>query len=70
MADRTTKILLACIALGLWVNIFAPLLRPIAAFAQYETDYILKSIDARLASIDANIDKLQKGTCSNGRLCF
>ena len=70
MADRTTKILLACVALGLWANLLAPLLRPTAALAQYESDYILKSIDARLANIDVNIDKLQRGTCANGRLCF
>lgn len=70
MADRTTKILLASIALGLWANLFVPLLRPITAFAQYETDYILKSIDARLASIDINIDRLQRGNCANGKLCL
>ena len=70
MADRTTKILLAAIALGLWANLFGPVLRPITAFAQYESDHILRSIDARLASIDFNIDKLQKGSCANGKLCL
>jgi hypothetical protein len=70
MTDRTSKILLALIALGLWANLFVPLLRPNTALAQYENDHILKSIDARLASIDLNIEKLQKGTCANGRLCF
>lgn len=70
MADRTTKILLASIALGLWANLFVPLLRPITAFAQYESDYILRSIDARLAGIAVDIDKLQKGNCANGKLCL
>ena len=70
MTDRTTKILLAAIALGLWANLFVPIVRPITAFAQYETDYILKSIDARLASIDTNIDRLQRGNCNNGKLCL
>jgi hypothetical protein len=70
MADRTTKILLAFIALGLWANLLTPVLRPVTAFAQYETDHILKSIDARLASIDINIDRLQRGNCANGKLCL
>lgn len=70
MIDRTTKILLACVALGLWANLFAPVLRPLTANAQYESDYILRSIDAHLARIDANIDKLQRGACANGKLCL
>jgi hypothetical protein len=70
MVDRTTKILLASIALGLWANLFAPVLRPITAFAQYENDHILKSIDARLASIDVNIERLQNGNCANRKLCL
>jgi hypothetical protein len=70
MTDRTTKIILALIALGLWGNLVMPLIRPMVAVAQYETDHILRSIDARLSSIDANIDKLQKGSCPNGKLCL
>jgi hypothetical protein len=69
MTDRTTKILLAAIAAGLWVNIFMPLLRSTEANAQYETDHILQMMDVRLSNIDANIDKLQRGACSNGKLC-
>jgi len=70
MADRTTKILLVSIALGLWFNLFASVLRPMTAVAQYEGDYILRSIDAHLAKIDSNIDKLQRGACANGKLCL
>ena len=40
------------------------------AVAQYESDYILRSIDAHLAKIDVNIDKLQRGACPNGKLCM
>jgi len=61
MTDRTTKILLGSIALGLWANLFVPLIRPTAALAQYENDYILKSIDARLAGISVNIERLLRG---------
>jgi len=70
MPDRTSKILLAVIALGLWGNVFAFLLRSNVAVAQYETDHILRSVDAHLANIDGNIDRLQKGSCPNGKLCF
>jgi hypothetical protein len=70
MTDRMSRVLLALIALGLWANLLASAIRPIAAVAQYETDHILRSVDARLASVDANIDKLQRGSCSNRRLCF
>lgn len=70
MVDRTTKILLASIALGLWANLLMPSLRPIAALAQYESDHILRSIDARLANIAFNIEKLQRGDCANGKLCL
>jgi hypothetical protein len=70
MTDRTSRILLAIIALGLWANLFVPVLRPSQAIAQYETDHILKSVDAHLANIDVNIDRLQKGACPNGKLCF
>ena len=70
MVDRTTKLLLASIALGLWCNLFALVLRPMTAFAQYESDYILRSIDAHLAKIDVNIDKLQRGACANSKLCL
>lgn len=69
MTDKTTKLFLALIAAGLWANIFAPLLRPIEAVAQYEADSILKKMDVRLSNIDANVDRLQRGACSNGKLC-
>ena len=70
MMDRTTRILLAIIAFGLWANLFVSVLRPSQAVAQYEADYVLKSVNAHLANIDVNIDRLQKGACTNGKLCF
>lgn len=61
MTDRMTKFLLGSIALGLWVNLLVPLVRPTAAVAQYENDYILKSIDARFAGISVDIERLLRG---------
>jgi hypothetical protein len=52
MNDWTSKIIFGAIALGLWGNLIVPLVRPVTAVAQYESDYILKSIDSRLASIE------------------
>ena len=69
MTDQSTKILLASIALGLWANLFVPLVRPIPAAAQYENDLILKRIEGHLSTIDLNIDRLQIGSCANGKLC-
>jgi hypothetical protein len=69
MTDRLTKILLGTIALGLWVNLFVPLVRPVTAVAQYETDYILKRIEGHLSAIALNIERLQLGSCANGKLC-
>ena len=51
--DRTTKALLALIALALFLNVFVPLLQPPAVNAQ-STDpmgRILRSIDANVANI-------------------
>jgi hypothetical protein len=52
--DKTTKIILALIAAGLWANIIAP-----AAHAQ----------DAALASIAQNISAIASGICTNHTLC-
>jgi hypothetical protein len=57
MSDRITKILLGAIALGLWANLFIPLVRPISAIAQYQGDYLLKSIDSHLTSIENDLDR-------------
>jgi len=57
MSDWTTKILLGAIALGLWTNLLIPLVRPISAVAQYQNDYLLKSIDSHLMSIENYLDK-------------
>lgn len=69
MTDRSTKILLSSIALGLWANLFIPLVRPVTAVAQYETDRILQRIEGHLSAMDLNIERLQNGSCANGRLC-
>jgi hypothetical protein len=59
--DRTTKILLAAIAIGLWANIAAFFLQPLKANAQ-GAESILRSIDSHLSSI-------YNGICINRKIC-
>ena len=60
MTDRTTKILLTIIALGLWVNVMMPLVHP--AFADIDYSSTLKTMEHDLQNI-------YNGTCNNGKLC-
>jgi hypothetical protein len=60
VTDRTTKALLSLIALGLWANALAPMVRSLPANAS-GSDY--------LQNIDFNISRLEAGTCVNGKLC-
>lgn len=59
MNDRTTKILLALIALGLWANALGPVLKPLPAFAS----------DSLLRSIDSTLEDIARGNCSNRKIC-
>lgn len=59
MSDRTTKILLALIALGLWANVLGPVLKPLPAFAS----------DSLLRSIDSTLEDIARGNCSNSKIC-
>ena len=68
MTDRTTKILLGAIALGLWANAGPPLVRSTPAYASDDTP-ILRNIDNRLSDIDEGIRLLANGACRNKKLC-
>jgi len=57
MNDKTTKLLLLGIALGLWANALLPLLRPVAVAAQESK---LTSIDDHLSGIDSKVDSLER----------
>ena len=66
--DRTTKLLLALIAAGLWANVLATptsaQLSGLVGAAGYKQD-----VGSLIENIDANLAKIQRGTCSNSRLC-
>jgi hypothetical protein len=57
--DKTAKILLAAIAIGLWVNIAVIVFRPVAANAQNDD----------LSGIATNVQKIENGTCTNLKIC-
>jgi len=65
MSDRITKVLLGAIALGLWTNLLIPLVRPISAIAQYQNDFLLKSIDGHLTSIENDLEKASSAQRQN-----
>jgi hypothetical protein len=67
--DKTTKLLLAVIALGLWANVMISLVRPQPVVAQDQT---LSSIDDHLQRIESGVSSLERiarGTCTNGKIC-
>lgn len=57
--DRTTKLLLALIAIALWMNALNPWLRPITASAQVE----------ELSGIASEVRRISRGLCLNGKIC-
>lgn len=57
--DRTTKILLTAIAIGLWVNTAAMLFRPLSAHAQ----------DVDLSTIENAVEAIANGVCVNSKIC-
>lgn len=64
MIDRVTKALLAAIALGLWVNAVNPWIRPLPAWGNS-----LGEIYTRLQSLDGDLNKIEKGSCRNKKIC-
>jgi hypothetical protein len=60
--DRTTKLLLGAIALGLWINIAAPLLRPTSVKAQTQ-------FQNNIFEIAATIKEIADGSCTNRVIC-
>jgi hypothetical protein len=75
MIDRTSKILLALIALGLWANILLVLLGPNAAIAQsvqnaqrtQSTELQTMALDVH--NIESDVSSISTGVCSNRTLC-
>jgi len=62
MVDRTTKLLLLAIAVGLWMNVATPWLRPVPVHAEVETAQDFGNIE-RYVRLIAN------GICINPKIC-
>jgi hypothetical protein len=62
--DRTTKLLLAAIALGLWANAASTVVKP--SFAQAPR---FATVDYSVETIAREILSISTGTCGNRKLC-
>jgi hypothetical protein len=60
MTDKTTKVLLAAIALGLWANAFTPTARAQQPFGFSNDPMVMLAHD---------VNQLVNGTCANTLLC-
>jgi hypothetical protein len=68
--DRTTKVLLAAVALGLWANVGVTLLVPAQA---QRADNLgigpLQGIDQNVERLVGAFEKIAVGICSNRKIC-
>ena len=64
MIDRTTKLLLLAIAVGLWMNVGSQWLRPVSVHAAVEQ---LRSSDLR--DIESYLAGIYNGICNNSKIC-
>lgn len=70
--DRTTKLLLALVAIALWLNVFFMLFGPgavAAVEAAQEAPPGMERIQELLENMDANLEVIALGSCMNARLC-
>ena len=74
MTDRFTKLLLAAIALGLWINVVGDWIRPVPVQAQ--SDRRLRNIERTVDDIERTVDDVQStvdsialGICLNPKIC-
>lgn len=65
MIDRTAKIILAAIALGLWANALSPRLEARAAISTLDALSMAKD----LSDVQRNLEDISLGSCANPKLC-
>lgn len=69
MIDKTTRLTLMAIALGLWANVFSPFLIPKSVHADDNSDTILYGIASDISDMASDIRRIELGTCLNNKLC-
>jgi len=67
MIDRTSKILLSLIALGLWANLALYVVHPLPAIAQFQRQP--RSQAQALEDIIHDLGAIAGGGCSNPKIC-
>lgn len=65
--DRTTKAILAAIALGLWMNVAAQWLKPQTVYAQ-DDSRIVRELQTISSDVDS-LERISRGVCPNSKLC-
>jgi hypothetical protein len=73
MTDRTVKLTLILICIGLWLNLFDSWLRPLPAAAQSSSadiiQYKIGLIDLAIDRMRADVSKIERGVCTNRKIC-
>jgi peptidoglycan hydrolase CwlO-like protein len=77
MIDRTTKILLAIIALGVWVNLFlnhdaVSDIQSDVSSMQVDVSSMqndISSIQSDVSSVESEVSSMADGSCTNDRIC-
>lgn len=64
MADRTTKLLLGAIALGLWLNLLSVWFKPVPVAAATQD-----AATAALLNTQQAVSQIARGTCANLKIC-
>ena len=66
MTDKSTKVLLLVIAVGLWANLAAQWFTPTPVQAQGSE---LRQIRNAVRDIERDLGRIQLGTCINSTIC-
>jgi len=66
MKDKTTKLLLALIAVALWAQLLVPFIHPVRVKANDATEEDMLS---KLSSIETDVSGIAVGTCVNETIC-
>jgi hypothetical protein len=64
--DKTTKVVLVVIALGLWANAIPCLIRPVQAQPNHAAQPHYSDV---LVPIRGDLSKIEDGFCSNSTIC-
>ena len=67
--DKSTKLLLAVIAVALWLIALNPWLQPPPPVSAQDSDRYLRRIQSSVSSIENSLMQIGNGFCLNGKIC-